>query len=93
MICTSVVTEPVKCATCESLYCTPCLDKWLALGNKQCPMKCSTQWAHVKLDRFARQTLARLKFQCGDCLRVFTYQTQTCVCLELECPTKCGEKA
>ncbi len=51
LVCTNVVWKPKSCAKCEKMFCTKCLDDWLA-RNQTCP-NCRKNFKNGKVPRVA----------------------------------------
>ena len=55
-ICAFVVTNPLECDGCQSLFCKDCIDPWRS-NNESCPKKCRGNEAveYNKVHRFVMQ--------------------------------------
>ena len=71
MLCYGIVIDPIKCSTCETLFCKNCflMSRKMKFGRKQklefsCYKKCGSTSFSFKLDRQEQQILNDLEFQC-----------------------------
>ncbi len=68
-ICLGILWEPKECRVCETCFCGPCLDRWLAAGSPNCPLKCSNEPAFKdKAHKIVRNMLCDLQFHCKNSL-------------------------
>ena len=37
-ICEGVLQNPIQVVSCEHVFCSDCLDQWIAKGKKNCPL-------------------------------------------------------
>jgi len=68
-ICLGILWEPRECKVCETCFCGPCLDRWLASGVATCPLKCSAEPEFKdRPHKVIRNMLAELTFHCKNSL-------------------------
>ena len=48
VICFDVVRDPKECTNCGSVFCSACIDDWIAVKN-ECPNRCFAQAGSIKL--------------------------------------------
>ncbi|CAF0946187.1 unnamed protein product [Rotaria sordida] len=69
-ICHDLLWIPVACQTCETSFCSTCIDRWLADNPEKCPNRCKT-YIKRKCPSFIVKLLAQLQLTCY-------YQSQGC---------------
>ncbi|CAF0888526.1 unnamed protein product [Rotaria sordida] len=47
-ICHDLLWIPVACQTCETSFCSTCIDRWLADNPEKCPNRCDANIATMK---------------------------------------------
>lgn len=64
-ICAMVVKEPTECRSCQSLFCSACIQPWRA-KNRSCPKKCkgNEDVEFGAVHRFVAQELNDMAFKC-----------------------------
>eukprot|EP01016_Furgasonia_blochmanni_P009262 TRINITY_DN13834_c0_g1_i3.p1 TRINITY_DN13834_c0_g1~~TRINITY_DN13834_c0_g1_i3.p1 ORF type:complete len:252 (+),score=8.63 TRINITY_DN13834_c0_g1_i3:217-972(+) len=65
-ICHNVASAPVECAHCQSLFCGPCIQKWIQTSDS-CPFRCAATatFQANQPHRVIRAALASLRFTCS----------------------------
>lgn len=76
-ICLGILRNPMECKTCETCFCSSCLEKWLKESYK-CPLKCSEDAKFKsKPHKIIRNMLSDLILSCSNkehgCLEELTY--------------------
>ena len=75
IICHDVLWKPVACQTCETPFCSPCINQWLANNPNRCPNRCEG-YRERKCPPFIAKLLAQLQIVCfyqnNGCEQVFT---------------------
>jgi hypothetical protein len=62
-ICHDVLWQPVACQSCESPFCSACMNRWLANNPNKCPNRCDT-YTERKCPPFIARLLAQLQISC-----------------------------
>lgn len=62
-ICHNILWKPIACQSCETHFCTMCIDPWLENNPGKCPMRCSP-YIERACSRFIIKQLAKLKIDC-----------------------------
>lgn len=64
-ICEGVLQNPIQVISCEHVFCTDCLDEWLAKGKKNCPLdREDINRNDMKTPRIVTNLLAKLSIKC-----------------------------
>ena len=75
VICLCVVSDPIECNDCNQLGCSKCFKDWLA-KDKSCP-NCRAPWNAAKsINRYVKQALYKLEFNCETCSKSFSYENR-----------------
>ncbi|CAF1614067.1 unnamed protein product [Adineta ricciae] len=61
-ICHDILWKPVACQSCETPFCSPCIQQWLK-GTSKCPSGCKV-YSERKCPPFIARLLARLQISC-----------------------------
>ena len=73
LICHDVLWKAVACQTCETPFCSPCINQWLATNPNRCPNRCEG-YRERKCPPFIAKLLAQLQivcfYQCNGCEQV-----------------------
>jgi hypothetical protein len=62
-ICQDVLWKPVACQSCETAFCSSCINQWLTDNPNNCPNRCAT-YTERKCPPFIAKLLAQLNFTC-----------------------------
>ncbi|CAF3786849.1 unnamed protein product [Rotaria sp. Silwood1] len=62
-ICRGLLWKPVACQSCETSFCSPCINQWLIDHPKHCPNRCET-YIERKCPPFIAKLLAQLNMKC-----------------------------
>jgi hypothetical protein len=62
-ICHEVLWTPVACQSCETPFCSACINRWLENNPNKCPNRCAT-YTERKCPPFIVKLLAQLKITC-----------------------------
>ncbi len=62
-ICHELLWKPVACQSCETPFCSVCINRWLANNPNKCPNRCAT-YAERKSPPFIAKLLAQLQITC-----------------------------
>jgi hypothetical protein len=62
-ICHDVLWKPVACQSCESPFCSACINRWLTDNPNNCPNRCEA-YIERKCPPFIVKLLALLKITC-----------------------------
>ena len=62
-ICQEIAFEAKECETCETLFCTTCVESWKSRRDI-CPNKCPEPWQLRNPHKLIRSAISQLKFQC-----------------------------
>ena len=72
-ICHDLLWKPVACQTCETPFCSACINRWLANNPNKCPNGCET-YIERKCPPFITKLLSKLQISCtfksNDCQEV-----------------------
>jgi hypothetical protein len=68
-ICHELLWKPIACQTCETPFCSTCIDQWLD-SNSKCPNGCKI-YVERKCPPFVVKLLAHLQISC-------VYQSKGC---------------
>ncbi|CAF2220572.1 unnamed protein product, partial [Rotaria magnacalcarata] len=63
MICRDVLRKPIACQTCQTPFCSTCINHWLSESPGQCPMRCSI-FVQGPCPRLIIKLLSRMKIMC-----------------------------
>ena len=69
-ICHDVLWKPVACQSCETPFCSTCINRWLANNPSRCPNQCE-RYTERKCPPFIAKLLAELQTVC-------VYQSRGC---------------
>jgi hypothetical protein len=69
-ICQDLLWKPVACQSCETPFCSTCINRWLTNNPKKCPNHCET-YIERKCPPFIVKLLAQLQISCS-------YEEQGC---------------
>jgi len=69
-ICHDVLWKPVACQSCETPFCSTCINKWITNNPNNCPSRCEA-YNERKCPPFIAKLLAELKITC-------LYQSKGC---------------
>jgi hypothetical protein len=73
-ICHDVLRKPVACQSCETPFCSACINQWLVNNPNKCPNRCET-YTERKTPPFIAKLLAQLQISCcyqqAGCEQVF----------------------
>jgi hypothetical protein len=79
IICHDVLWKPVACQSCETPFCSACINQWLAYNPNKCPNRCET-YTERKCPPFVAKLLAQLQITCfyqsNGCQQVITKYSQ-----------------
>jgi hypothetical protein len=62
-ICHDVFWEPVACQSCETPFCSACINRWLTSNPNKCPNRCEV-YTERKCPSFIVKLLAQLQISC-----------------------------
>ncbi|CAF1062554.1 unnamed protein product [Rotaria sp. Silwood1] len=62
-ICRGLLWKPVACQSCETSFCSTCINQWLIDHPKHCPNRCET-YIERKCPPFIAKLLAQLNMKC-----------------------------
>lgn len=62
-ICRDILWKPIACHLCETPFCSPCMDQWLAKNPSKCPYQCET-YSERKCPPFIAKLLSQLQITC-----------------------------
>jgi hypothetical protein len=62
-ICTSIPLDPVKCPSCNVVFCKEELSAWFR-SKDRCPMRCNRQNSAVKLSHIEQNILNQITIKC-----------------------------
>jgi hypothetical protein len=62
-ICHEVLWKPVACWSCETPFCSACINRWLANNPNKCPNRCEI-YTERKCPPFIAKLLAQLQITC-----------------------------
>jgi len=62
-ICQDVLWKPVACQSCETPFCSSCINRWLTNNPNKCPNRCET-FTERKCPPFIAALLAQLPITC-----------------------------
>ncbi len=62
-ICHDVLWKPIACQSCETPFCSACIDQWLANNQNKCPNRCES-YKDRKCHPFIAELLAGLQISC-----------------------------
>jgi hypothetical protein len=62
-ICHEVLWKPVACQSCETPFCSACINRWLSNNPNQCPNRCKS-YKERKCPPFIAKLLAELQIDC-----------------------------
>jgi hypothetical protein len=63
-ICLSIVTNPVLCSICESLFCKDCMDLYLQSEENSNCVKCNSLFESIKIQKLTRNHLNSIVIKC-----------------------------
>jgi hypothetical protein len=69
-ICHDVLWKPVACRSCETPFCSACINRWLTNNPNKCPNRCEA-YIERKCPPIIVKLLAQLQISCS-------YQEQGC---------------
>lgn len=93
-ICQEVPFRPEECATCQNIFCSECISKWLEKKTK-CPFDCPPPYQGTKPHKLIRQALGSLKYRCINqengceeiiCLDSLAKHEGKCAFAKIKCP-------
>ncbi len=64
-ICHDLLWKPVACQSCETPFCSTCINKWLANNPKVCPNRCET-YTERKCPPIIAKLLSQLQITCSN---------------------------
>jgi len=64
VICSEVVRTPKECTGCGSLFCTPCINSWMA-KKKECPNRCNPSESIKPIGKALMKMYNDLDIQCA----------------------------
>lgn len=70
LICQDILWKPVACQSCETAFCSTCINRWLANNPTKCPNRCES-YIERKCPPLIVKLLAQLQLSCS-------YQEQGC---------------
>jgi hypothetical protein len=62
-VCHDLLWKPVACRTCETPFCTSCINQCLVNNPEKCPYGCKP-YIERKCPAFIAKSLAQLQFAC-----------------------------
>ncbi len=62
-ICHDVLWKPVACQSCETPFCSACINRWLSNNPNKCPNRCKS-YQERKCPPFVAKLLADLQISC-----------------------------
>jgi hypothetical protein len=62
-ICRDLLWKPVACQTCETPFCSACINQWLVKNANKCPNRCET-YIERKCPPFIVKLLSQLQMTC-----------------------------
>lgn len=62
-ICRDLLWKPIACQTCETPFCSACINQWLVSNPTKCPNRCET-YTERKCPPFIAKLLAQLQIAC-----------------------------
>lgn len=62
-ICREILWKPVACQSCETPFCSACINRWLVEKSIKCPHGCPT-YAERKCPPFIVKILSQLQIAC-----------------------------
>jgi hypothetical protein len=62
-ICHDVLWKPVACQSCETPFCSACINRWLSNNPNKCPNRCES-YNERKCPPFIAKLLAELQIDC-----------------------------
>ena len=62
-ICHNILWKPVACQSCETPFCSMCIDTWLKSNPNKCPIRCQN-FNKRSCPRFLAQQLAKIQIAC-----------------------------
>ncbi len=62
-ICHEVLWKPVACQSCETPFCSACINRWLSNNPNKCPNRCKS-YKERKCPPFIAKLLAELQIDC-----------------------------
>jgi hypothetical protein len=63
-ICHDILWKPVACQTCETSFCSACINRWLANNPNKCPNQCET-YVERKCPPITTKLLSQLQISCN----------------------------
>ncbi|CAF1062388.1 unnamed protein product [Adineta steineri] len=76
-ICQNILWKPVACRTCETHFCSACIQKWLSNANSTCPLGCNP-YSERTCSKFVNTPLSRLQVACiyesNGCREILPYE-------------------
>lgn len=93
-ICQEVPFRPEECTTCQNIFCSECISKWLEKKTK-CPFDCPPPYQGTKPHKLIRQALGNLKYRCINqengceetiCLDSLMKHEAKCGFAQIKCP-------
>jgi len=69
-ICYDLLRKPVACQSCETPFCSVCIEQWLVDNPEKCPNRCEA-FIQRKCPPFIAKLLSQIEFTCS-------YQSKGC---------------
>lgn len=91
LICSNLLSDPLKCETCQNRFCKNCIEKWLERNNK-CPMRCP-KVSFVSVDRTLKELMeiVIILCPCGTKTTLLNFPQHRAQCFTVNC-FNCQEK-
>lgn len=61
-ICSGIVTDPVCCKSCDSIFCKKCINSWISRSIGKCPNRCNFQEFAIR--RTTINLMNKIKIYC-----------------------------
>ncbi len=62
-ICHDLLWKPIACQSCETPFCSSCINRWIIDNPNKCANRCET-YVERKCPSFIAKLLARLQISC-----------------------------